>query len=590
MNVFPASERRAVRRAFSLLKISRSQFAWAVVSGSLAIGAAVGLAAVSAWLIARASQMPLVMDLFIATVSVRFFGISKAVFRYVTNLASHRVALYGMSSLRSRVYAILADSPADVVTSISRGDLLARTGRDVDAVGDLVVRSLQPAGVAAIVSVVSVTIVAAFSAATGLVLGGCLLVSGVLGPYVAMRGARAAEQAQVADRAALSSDALTMLDSASELRVSGRLSRMEAAIGTIERQIFANRDAAARANAIASAISLGAMGMSVLAALVLGAREVAAGTLAPVEMAVVVLTPLAAFEATQAMAQAAIQLVRSAAAARRILELLDKAQRRHETPDRIERPGEEGLVAENLVIGWPDGPDIAGPLSLDLRQGQTLAIVGPSGIGKSTLLFTLAGLLPPHSGSVRLNGREISALDRDEVTRNLVMTAEDAHIFATTVLENIRVARGDVTEDEARALLAQAGLGDWLQELPDGVRTLLGSDAATISGGERRRLLLARALASNARFLLLDEPGEHLDGETADALIRDLLNAGEPNEGRHRAIVLVTHRLTPLDVADRVVVLSREAGATVVKAAGTHEELLATVPEYRWSMTQEETE
>lgn len=588
MSVLPASERRAVRRAFSLLEVSPRQFAWAMFSGALSIAAAVCLAAVSAWLIARASQMPPVMDLFIATVLVRVCGISKAVFRYLGSLASHRVALYGMSTLRTRVYERLADSDTDVVTSVARGDLLARTSRDVDAVGDLVVRALQPAGVALIVSALSVTIVGVFSPATGLVLLACLLLSGILGPYLAMHGARSAERAQVADRAALATDALTMLDSASELRVTGRLSQMEEAASRTEDRIFANRDTAAVPNAIAAAINVVAMGVSVVAALVFGSQELAAGTLAAVEMAVIVLTPLAAFEATETMSQAAIQLVRSAVAAERILALLDRAGTSADPPQATEVPDETGLVADKLVIGWPGGPDVAGPISFDLQRGGTLAIVGPSGIGKSTLLYTLAGMIRPHSGSVRIDGREVSALARQEATAKLTMTAEDAHIFATTVLENIRVARADVTEAEAIELLERAGLGQWLAELPDGVNTLLGSDAATISGGERRRLLLARALASKSEFLLLDEPGEHLDGETADALIRDLLRAGTDGQSRSRTIVLVTHRLSPLDAADRVVLLSRKDGRTIVTASGTHQELIDKVPEYRWAISSED--
>ena len=588
MSVLPASERRAVRRAFSLLEVSPRQFAWAVFSGALSIAAAVCLAAVSAWLIARASQMPPVMDLFIATVLVRVCGISKAVFRYLGNLASHRVALYGMSTLRTRVYERLADSDTDVVTSLARGDLLARTSRDVDAVGDLVVRALQPAGVALIVSALSVAIVGVFSPATGLVLLACLLVSGILGPFLAMRGARSAERAQVADRAALAADALTMLDSASELRVTGRLAQMEEAASRTEDRIFANRDAAAVPNAIAAAINVVAMGVSVVAALIFGSQELAAGTLAAVEMAVIVLTPLAAFEATETMSQAAIQLVRSATAAERILSLLDRAGRRTSAPAHADVPGETGLVAEDLVIGWPDGPDVAGPISFDVQRGGTLAIVGPSGIGKSTLLYTLAGMIRPHSGSVRIDGREVGSMSRQEVTEILTMTAEDAHVFATTVLENIRVARADVTEAEAVELLERAGLGQWLAQLPDGVDTLLGSDAATISGGERRRLLLARALASRADFLLLDEPGEHLDAQTADALIRDLLRAGKDAQGRTRTIVLVTHRLTPLDAAGRVVFLSRKDGRTIVTASGTHQELIDKVPEYRWAISSED--
>ena len=573
---------RAVRRAIKLLQMDKAGFFWSVMAGAAGLGCSVGLAAVSAWLIARASQMPPVLDLAVATTAVRALGIGKAVFRYVNRIASHRVALYGMSSLRTSVYDSLADSDTDVVTSIRRGDLLARTGKDIDTVGDLVVRALMPAAVALVVSMLSVGIVGALSPMIGALLLVCLLLSGLVGPLFAMRGASMAESAQIVDRAELSAQSLAMLESASELRISGRLNAMEAATAATERRIFKNRDSAARPTALAAAIDLGAMGIAVIGALLIGSQQVAAGTLTGVELAVVVLTPLAAFEATQVMAMAAVQLVRSSGAAARILDLIDTAEAKHALPATPPDHEDTGLVVDELVIGWPDAPSIAGPLTINIRRGQTLAIVGPSGIGKSTLLYTLAGMLHPHSGSVRIDGKEISRLTRTEVSNVLTLTAEDAHVFETTVLENIRVARGDVSEEEATELLGRVGLSQWLSELPQGINTMLGENAANISGGERRRLLMARALASRADFLLLDEPGEHLDGETADRLIRDLLALGGD-----RTVILVTHRLTPLDVADRVVVLSEKDGETVVTAAGTHEELMATVPEYRWSTRRE---
>ena len=159
MSVIPKNERRALRRAVGLLEIDKSRFAWSVAAGSGAVGSGIGLSAVSAWLIARAAQLPPVLDLSVAATSVRAFGVGKAVFRYLERISSHWVALYGMSNLRTSVYASLADSPTDVVTSVRRGDLLARTGADVDEVGDVVVKSLLPAAVAVIVGIISVAIV-----------------------------------------------------------------------------------------------------------------------------------------------------------------------------------------------------------------------------------------------------------------------------------------------------------------------------------------------------------------------------------------------------------------------------------------------
>ncbi len=624
----------ALRAALKLVHLNRLQFSWAVLAGAAGLGCSVGLAAVSAWLIAKASQMPPVLDLAVAATSVRALGVGKAVFRYLNRLAAHRVALDGMSALRTRMYETLANSPTDVVTSIRHGDLLARTGADIDTVGDVVVRSLQPAAVAVLVSLLSVGIVSALSPQIGLILFISLLLSGVLAPLLAMRGVRAAEQAQVDDRAELTAHSLTLLESAEELRVSGRLEEVEAALERTERRIFFDRDRAARPSALAAALDVLATALAVVGALVLGSQQVENGTLAPLALAVVVLTPLAAFEATQVMPMAGIQLIRSARSAGRIMALLEKASE-HDLHGKssntakangtaapeiaaapTSQPGVYGHETPNvevssLIVGWPEGPNVAGPFSFRVRPGEKLAIVGPSGIGKSTLLYSLAGMLHPHAGHVRLEGKEISHLDRAEVSASLTLTAEDAHIFATSILENIRVARGDITPEEAADLLTQAGLGEWLAQLPSGVHTMLGAEAMTISGGERRRLLLARALASPAPILLLDEPGEHLDPSTADRLIRDLLTIDEK-----RAVVLVTHRLSPLDVADRIMVLGRtshepsreadeilsvsqmapttQAGLRVetspvrVIAEGTHAELLTSCPTYAWAYAQEQ--
>src|SRR5699024_6523303 len=130
--------------------------------------------------------------------------------------------------------------------------------------------------------------------------------------------------------------------------------------------------------------------------------------------------------------------------------------------------GEVVLEARGLAVGWPRGGVVARGLDLELRPGRSIAVVGPSGIGKTTLLLTLAGLVPPLDGQVLLDGAAVTR--RSDA---VVLTAEDAHVFATTVLENLRAARGDVDAAEAEDLLARAGLGSWLAGLPDGVSTML---------------------------------------------------------------------------------------------------------------------
>jgi len=246
--------------------------------------------------------------------------------------------------------------------------------------------------------------------------------------------------------------------------------------------------------------------------------------------------------------------------------------------------GGAGLVARGVVAGWPGAAPALAGVDLDVAPGRSVAVVGPSGAGKTTLLLTLAGLLPPLAGTVRVGGADPAGLTAADRASRVLVTAEDAHVFGTTVLENLRVARGDVTPDDATDALTRVGLGRWLAALPDGLDTLLGPDARTVSGGERRRLLLARALLSPAPILLVDEPAEHLDPATADALVTMLL-AGAPGTGDGpRGVVVVTHRLAPLAAADEV--LWVESGR--ISARGTHDDLVARLPHYGEAVEREE--
>jgi len=559
-------------RAVRLLGVRRRRVLLAVLAGSAGLGSAVGLAAVSAWLIARASQMPPVMYLTIAAVTVRTLGVSRGVLRYVERLVSHDVALRGMTTLRTRVYARLAEADPATVLRLRRGDLLARVGADVDSVGDVVVRGLLPMAVAAVVSTGSVVLVGVFLPWAGVALAGCLVLAGVAGPWCALRAARTAEARSANARSQLSATVLTLLDDAAELRVSGRLDQVLRRLREVEADLARATDAAARPAAVAAAIGPLSVGLAVLAALALGIPATTAGLLAPVELAVVVLTPLAAFEAVGVLPGAAVTLLRAQQAARRVLELLDAPPRSAEAPYAADvvaaTPLEGSVVAEDLTCGWPGRPPALTGVDLAATPGRSVAVVGPSGVGKTTLLLTLAGLLPPVQGRARVDGLEPYRLTREEAVRRVAMTPEDAHVFDTTVLENLRVARGDVTADEAAAALGAVGLADWLAGLPDGLDTRMGSDAARVSGGERRRLLLARALLGPAPVLLLDEPTEHVDAG-ADELLAGLLD-GSLTGGR--GVVVVTHRLAGLGAADEVIVLDATGS---VRARGRHEALLA---------------
>lgn len=581
-------EKAALRRVVKMLGLRPGGFALSLFYGVVGLGSSIGLAAVSAWLIARASQMPPVLYLTVAATSVRMFGVLRALLRYLQRLASHKVALEGMDSLRLSVYDGLADGPIDRVASLRRGDLLARVGADIDAAGDYVVKALLPFSVAAVVGLGTVIGFAFLSVPAALILAAGLVVSGVLAPALMARSARTAEEEEQKSRADLSATTLGLLESADEQAVAGMLpdtyDRLDGISGRLERA----RGSAARPAAFATALDRFAMGAVVVGVLLVAIPETNAGLVAAVALAVLVLTPLAAFEGTSELGGAAVQLIKSARASQRIVELLGPADAADEPTHSVPLSQQPDLQAKKLAVGWPGRDTALTGVDLNLTPGRIVAIVGPSGIGKSTLLYTLAGMLKPKAGHANLNGSPVWGGDRTDVTQQVSLTTEDAHVFATSVYENLRVARGSLSRDEAGDLLEEVGLGEWVASLPGGLDTLLGAGGTSISGGERRRLLLARALASPARLLLLDEPGEHLDAKTADSVMAALF-AGR---GRSRGLVVVTHRLSGLDDADLVLQLGRttKGGPATVEVSGTHQDLMKSNRDYRWAASREQQE
>ncbi len=530
------SESAALRRCISMLQVSRSGFAVSLLLGVGALGSAIALGGTAAWLIARASQQPPVLYLTVAATSVRLFGVSRALARYLARLASHRVALEGMDALRGNLYDRLCLQPAASLSSLRRGDLMTRAGADVDEVGNVVVKTLLPALVALVVGVGTVGAVS------------CLAV----------------------------------LEGATELSLSGTLPQARASLQHAEEELAGAIGRSSQLSALARGLDVVAMGAAVIGALLIGIPQTTSGALAQVLLAVIVLIPLSSFEGAAELAPAAAQLVRSAQAATRICALISEEtpEATHKIPD-----GEPVIEARDLSIGWPEGPTLATGISLTLRPGSSLAIVGASGIGKTTLLATLTGIIPPKEGQALINGVPAWGADHDQVTSLITMTAEDAHVFATSIFENLRVARASLTRDEAGQLLARAGLQEWVSSLPDGIDTLVGSGGTTVSGGERRRLLMARALAAPAPIMTIDEASEHLDATTADRLMDTLLTPSPT-----RATLVVTHRLSALDKADHVLVLAAPHPGAIagVAAYGTHKDVLDALPTYRQALDQEE--
>ncbi len=535
-------------------RAERRRLGLAIALGFGAVVASGGLLVTSGYLISRAAQRPPVLALSVAIVAVRAFAISRALLRYSERLASHDAALRLLGRVRANFYRRLAPLvPGDLGGEGGGrgGDLLSRFVGDVDALQDLYLRALAPPVVAALAICAASLTAWVILPAAGPVVFVCLLLAATVVPALAALLAAASGRRQAPARAALTAELVETIEGATELVVAGRarerIARLRAADGRLA--MLARRDgmAAGAATALGSA----AAGGSVVAVLLVAIPAVHSGALAGVLLAAIALLVFAAFEGLAPLPLAARRLRACAEAAGRLEELCAREPSVRDPAHPRALPGEGELVVEDLSARYaPQEPWVLEHASLRLAPGCRVALMGPSGAGKSTLAQLLVRFRDPDAGSVRIGGVDLRELAQDDVRRAVTIAAQDAHLFNTTLRENVLLARREASEEELWEAFEAAGAAAWVRTLPDGLDTLVGEDGGALSGGQRQRIALARALLSDARFLVLDEPTAHLDAATAESVMRAIVTgAGE------RGVLAITHSALGVELFDEVLEL-----------------------------------
>jgi thiol reductant ABC exporter CydC subunit len=561
-------------RVLVFARAVRGRLALAVLTGALALGAAVGLMATSAWLISRAAEHPPILTLMVAIAAVRALSIGRGVLRYAERLVGHGAALGVLRELRVAVWKRLEVIAPAGLPEYRSGDLLTRLVADVDAVADVLLRVMIPAAVAAVAGAGTVALVYWLLPSAALTLLATMLFAAVAVPWLIARAGRRTEQRLVPLRGRLTALAVELIHGAPDLIAFGAARRRLSLLASLDGELAKAQACSARTTGLAAGLTALAAGLAGWAALALGISAVHSGAFSGVALAVVVLIPLAAFEGVTMLPPAVQHLQRGRRSVDRMSEVLDRVAPVWEPAAPVALPSAPYTVrVVGLRAHWPGaGTPALNGVDLELRPGRRVAVVGSSGSGKTTLVSVLVRFLDPSAGQVTLNGTDITTLASDDVRWVIKLCAQDGHLFDTTIEENVRLARRSATPEAVRAVLAQVRLLEWVDSLPEGAQTPVGEHGARVSGGQRQRIALARALLADPPVLLLDEPAEHLDLATADVLTADLLAATAG-----RTTLFVTHRLVGLEAVDEVIVV--HSGRVIQR--GSHAALITVAGPYR---------
>jgi len=558
--------------------------ALSVLLGALTVGSSIGLLATSAYLISAAALQPSIADVNVAIVGVRFFGITRGLFRYLERLVSHNLTFRLLARLRTWFYAALVPLAPARLLAFRSGDLLGRITSDVATLEDFYVRAIAPPLVAVVITVTMMFFMGAYAGHLALVLLLFLLLAGLGLPLVIRLAGKNPGRALIAARAALQVHLVDGILGMDEVLAYGRSGTLQHEVRLWGARLAAVEKRMAWIAAGHAGLSLLLTNGAMVAILWLAIPLVTAGQIAGVSLAGLALATLAAFEAVQPLPLAAQHLESSVQAAARLFEIVDAEPAVVDPP--APRPLPAGapsgldLAVRNLTFRYhkKEPPALDG-ICFDLPAGKWLAVVGPSGAGKSTLAHLLLRFWEVDHGHILLAGHELRSYQQVAIRRSLGVIAQQTTLFNASIRDNLRVANPDAGEAELRAAVRRARLASFVQSLPDGYETRIGERGLQISGGQRQRLAIARVLLQDPPFLILDEPTANLDPLTE----RDVLDSIFAY-AQDRSLLLITHRLVGLERMDEILVLDR--GHVVER--GRHGHLLAAGGLYRrlWELQQ----
>ena len=545
----------------------------AVLLGFATIGSSIGLMSTSGFIISKAALQPSIAEIQLGIVSVRFFGVSRGVFRYLERLVSHDVTFKLLARLRVWFYRGIEPLAPARLQHISSGDLLSRVVADIETLENFFIRVIAPPLVAVLTLVLMVVFMGSVSVGLVTAISGFLLAAGLGVPLFTFWLSRGIGKKLVSARSRLNMVLVETVQGNADLLALGQAEPFQQRIAALSTQLINLQQRMAMIGGLHGALSGLLMYLATAVILILSIPLVTACRLDGVMLAVLALATMACFEAVMPLPLAFQYLEESVVAAQRLFELIDAQPAVADPPPPSPAPLDNRIAVQDLRFAYEDGtPPVLDGINFMVGRNGRLAIVGPSGAGKSTLINLLLRFYDYREGEIFLGGHSLKTIRQDDIRKMISVVSQRTHLFSGTIRDNLRIAKPDATNNELIKAAQSAQIHDFIMHQPEAYDTWIGEQGLRLSGGERQRLAIARAILKNAPILILDESTANLDAITE----RNVLQAIESLMVQ-RTTLIITHRLTGLEAVEEILVLRK--GRVVER--GTHDTLLQQGGLYR---------
>ncbi|NOY60995.1 MAG: thiol reductant ABC exporter subunit CydC, partial [Calditrichaeota bacterium] len=542
-----------MRTFIRLLGLSAEYKWWmllAAFTGFLTVGSSVGLLMTSAYIIAKAALHPSVAVLAVAIVGVRFFGISRGIFRYIERNISHEVTFRILAKLRVWFYrAVEPLAPARLMQYRS-GDLLSRVIGDIEALEHFYIRVLAPPAVAVMIVILMWFLFNLFSSAFALILIIFLVVAGAGVPLLTQLMSNKIGKELVSLRSQLSVMTIDGVQGLADLLAFGQAGNHFAGMEKLNRKLVDLQRRMAMISGLHESIITLLMNTAVFVLMIAAIPQVSATLLDGVYLSVLAMGTMAAFEAVMPLPQAAQYLQNNLKAAERLFEMTDAKPLVAESA-KTQASVQGKIKFNHVTFSYTENdPPALIDLCFEIHKGEKIAIVGPSGAGKSSIANLLLRFWDFQQGEIKVGENSLKDISGASMRAEISFVSQNAYFFNGSIKENLLLAKPKATENEMINACRAAHIHNFCANLSKGYDTQIGEHGLLLSGGERQRLAIAQMLLKGSPIIIYDEPTANLDVITEQKILKTVWELANK-----KTTILITHRLVGLENADKILVL-----------------------------------